>query len=641
MPLQLGLMYDRNMSFGQTLLPLLGVGPLEHDRFQARVVSRTGAFPGLFLALSLCAIPSSLPAEVSTTNAAPGLTLQEFRQRVLEHNESIQVRLLELEVNRRKARAEKGIFEPELFGSYTREANKRENTVQQQEAQLGAQTFDELNNIYQGGLEALIPTGARARLGYTLSDLRNSLQNNPSFFSRGATNGEFQSFFGISLVQPLLKNAWFTATMAGIRLAAVSSDIAFQDYRRQLMVVLSTAEATYWNLFMAQEQVRFFEQSVAVAERILADARSRVEVGKGSDLEVLEAQSGLALRRSKLSQAEQSRQEAVNRLVTFYSENTFDADRHLRAADAPQVKEASESYFNLWRDAFDLNPDYLIQRQKVVQELIRLGYARNQRLPEVNFKVSAGLNGLADTPGGSWDDIETGDFPSWSIGLEFRIPIGGGIKSANELAAAKLRRQEALLALHDLETQLANGIDTALQKMRSARETVRNYAIVTEFNENLLTSAMDRMRLGRLEARKVLEIEADLFEARNSQLEGKISFERALLELELVQGALLKNRHLDLSQRELQDKTCELISQRKLKDENYATFIKELQSRYEENRARPAWLVENPAQNRAREALYRHYGQWTATNPAALKVNSHEQEQPGKTLPEKAETPNQ
>ena len=57
-------------------------------------------------------------------------------------------------------------------------------------------------------------------------------------------------------------------TLANLRLTALESDIAFQEYRRQLMLTLSQAESAYWNLYYAQEQLRFFKESISVAESI-------------------------------------------------------------------------------------------------------------------------------------------------------------------------------------------------------------------------------------------------------------------------------------------------------------------------------------------------------------------------------------
>jgi outer membrane protein TolC len=568
--------------------------------------------PVFLLIITLATFTAPAFAQLSQRGPPLNMTLEEFRQKVLARNESVQVKLLEMEVARRKFKGEYGTFEPEFFSSAGSEGNERQNTVQEQQQQLGAQSFSEQNMVYQGGIESLMPLGSRVRLAYTMRDLRNSLQDDPSFFSRGATNGEFQSFFGLSLTQPLFKNGGLAANMAAIRIAALTSDIAFQEYRRQLMLIMSTAEAAYWNLYMAQEQVRFFQQSVATAEKILTDTKARLETGKSAELEVLEAQAGLALRRSKLSEAEQKMLETANRLITLYSSDVTTPDRGLRAVDRPALSSLTTSYYELSRLAWELNPDYLIQKQKVLQEALRLGYARNQTLPEINFKGSIGLNGLGEDISESWDDITKAGYPSWYAGIELRIPLAGSIKARNEYSAARLRQSQALLSLKEIETQMANGLDNSLIKIKSARDSVTNYHAVVDFNQSLLGSAMERMEVGKLEPRKVLEIEQDLLEANNSLLEAMVNYERGVLEAELISGSTLQRRKLDFTRQDLDARTSQLLASRKLDENFYGQVVKEIQNDYEKQARGPGDSAE---QKRAREALGAHFSYWPNTNP--------------------------
>ena len=86
----------------------------------------------LFLQLSALRVEAapSTPAEV-------GLSLREYVQRVLDYNESIQVRMLQVEMARRGVKAERGVFEPELVGSAEHVENKRPNTVEEQRSLQG------------------------------------------------------------------------------------------------------------------------------------------------------------------------------------------------------------------------------------------------------------------------------------------------------------------------------------------------------------------------------------------------------------------------------------------------------------------------------------------------------------------------
>jgi len=508
----------------------------------------------------------SLPLPLhSATVTQPGttndLTVSEFLVLVVERNESLQAKVLEFLIAQKRFKAERGIFEPELLLSYDRVENKRENTAEQRRSS-GVAQFEEKNNIYNAGLEALIPTGGKIRLGYSLRDLRNNLQDPPlGAIVTNASQGEFQTFAGISLTQPLLKNAWFPATLANIRIAALASEVAFQEYRRQMMLVISTAEATYWNLYLAQEQVRFFQESVRLAENLAADNEARFQAGRGSELEILEAKAGLALRKTKLTEAEQKYFETASQMHTLIAQAPSEPAPILRAVSPPDRSAAWPHFFESSQTALELNPDYVGQIKKLDVEKVRVAYAKNQRLPEVDLKASYGLNGLGTDPESSFQDVQNHGFPSFTFGVELHIPLAGGIKTRNELDAARLRKQQALITLKDTETQILNAIDTALRRIRSSDGAIRDYQQIVAFNRSLLDTERGRLEVGTVGIRRVLEVDASLFEAKNAVVEAQVQHERAKLELELVQGTVLRARNLDLPQNEIKQRTTSLLKQ--------------------------------------------------------------------------------
>src|SRR2546422_4774256 len=221
-----------------------------------------------------------------------------------------------------------------------------------------------------------------------------------------------------------------------------------------------------------------------------------------------------------------------------------------------------------------MNPDYISQVKRLKQEIVRLAYARNQRLPQLDLKASYGLNGLGPDPESSWEDVQSRGFPSFSAGVEWRLPLGGGIRGRNELDAAKLRTQQALITLKETETQILNAIDTALRKIRSTHEAIRDYEQVVAFSRNLLDSELARLEVGKVGVRRVLEVDASLFEAKNAVVEAQVQNERARLELELVQGTVLRLRSLDLPQEEIEERTAGLLRQAGLSEQQYRSLLK-------------------------------------------------------------------
>ncbi len=513
---------------------------------------------GTFLSLTalVCA------AEPEPVGIRVKLSLGDYLRMVVQENETIQAQLLATESTRQRALAERGYYEPDFVASATRESNHRPNTVEQQRNLSGVPILDERNNLYDAGVEAQTSTGAKVHLGYTLNKYNNNLPpltpNGVNIPTNERTN-EWQSFAGLTITQPLLKNGGRVAALANLRIAAINSDASFQEYRRQLMVTLSQAESAYWGLYFAQEQLRFLDESVSVAESLFNDSREKVKAGKGADLDVLEAEAGVALRRTKRNEAQQKFAEALGQLLTFAGKSPRDTGVVYVAADDPEFEVPRPAYGEAWGNALALNPDYLIQKKKYEEAIVRLKLAQNQRLPELNLKGSYGLNGLGDSPAESFDEVTHGGFASWSLGVEMRIPLGGGIRGDHEYAAMIASVKQVQMQTQGMETQLANALNTAIKKMKTTRATADDYRTMIHFNEDLLKTERERVDAGKVEGRRVLEVEAGLYEVKQGLADAQVQTRRAVLELYLAEGSILKRRGLEFTPADLRDQTVALL----------------------------------------------------------------------------------
>ncbi len=242
----------------------------------------------------------------------------------------------------------------------------------------------------------------------------------------------------------------------------------------------------------------------------------------------------------------------------------------VHAADSPSSEPVRLSYTDSFSRAFEMNPEYIIQAKRVSEERLRAGVARHQQMPEFNFTASYGYNGLGLTPATSWNTIETGNYPSWSLGLELHIPLAGNIKGRADYGAAKLALQESVANLANLQTQIANAVNTAILKARGWQESIQSYQTVVHFNEDLLKTQAARANAGTIEPRRVLEVEADLFDARQSLADALVQYQRTLLELELAEGSVLQRRNADLTKEELHKETLALLHNEAFPSDPYA-----------------------------------------------------------------------
>jgi outer membrane protein len=308
-------------------------------------------------------------------------------------------------------------------------------------------------------------------------------------------------------------------------------------------------------LFLAQEAVALSAESMQTADTLLRDNRSRFESGRGARLDVLEAEAGQALRRSRASVAQQRQVEAMNRFAAFFAGSTYEHGTHYMVTDAPVPRTVVMDYQRGASTALAMSPDVLKAQRQVEQERIRLGVARNQRLPQVDLRGSFGSAGLGYNWGSAWKDSEKAVFPQWAVAVEMRVPLLTGIRERNEVKAARHRLQQAELSAEEMEIQVRTSLDAAMRRVESTAFTARSNGEAVAFRRTLLSDRLTAREAGRADTRAVLEVEDELVAARLEHLDSEVEHQRAVLELQVLQGNLLQNRGLEISFAELETAT--------------------------------------------------------------------------------------
>lgn len=482
---------------------------------------------------------------------AGGLSLDQYMQRVVEYNESIQARLLAFHAARSQRRAENGTFEPALVATGGYVDRSRPNTIEIERSLRSGGVFDERNQTYGSAIEMQTPFGTRLRFGATAGELINNIQRTVI----ADLDAEYQTQVGITIEQPLLRGGGPAANLAALRLAARGSEIAYQEYRRQLMGVVAEAELAYWQLYYAQQEEQLGAESVALAQTLVRDTQAALEAGRGSRLDVLEAEAGLALRRSREMLSRQRRLEAANRLAGFLGGGADREAPPVVAVEGPVLRPVTVEPVEGGRVAMAMNPDLLRAMSQVEQEMVRVAYNRNQRLPELDLKTSYGASGLGFDWTSSWRDIEKNNFPDWTLGLELRLPIWGGVRGRHEYRAARLRLVQAQRAAAEISTQLRTGMDSVMSRVETTFTAAQSYGAVVDFRDNLLRARLQGREVGRIDSRSVLEAEQELFVARLEELQSAIEYQRALLDLQVISGSLLVTRGLEQDFEELETRT--------------------------------------------------------------------------------------
>ena len=497
---------------------------------------------GLLLSIVLCWLPNLQTAGWAEDQGNPvlELTLQELIQNVIGRNPAVGEARLQYLISQAEASAEWGVFEPELVARYDHNKLQKENTALQTLAQGGLPLFWEENGEYDLGIEGKFISNGTYRIGCSMSKMENTL----------VADTEYESFLGVSAEQPLLKGLTHGAPMAGVRAATQDRYLAFHRYRKQLMQTIATAESTYWNLAFAQEQYRMNTDSVDIAKKIVADNHERVRAGRMTDLDLMEAEAELAIRISQQADAEQNLLDSMTQLKLLLSDPEISENRHLIAVDPLEFTSAGlrsqeeERQFSVkW--ALRAQPDYMIRWEELQREMIVLGYQMDQRLPEMNLKASYGFNGLGGSPKESFQQIETRDYPSWSVGVEMRFALLSGIREKRTLEVARLKKKLAEVQLEATDYEIVNSIETLVQRVSTLRERIQNARKVVGFRKRLLEVELSRLEAGKSTTRLIYQAEEELTKAREWELESIVRYREALMQLAYFRGSVLLDKGLE------------------------------------------------------------------------------------------------
>lgn len=473
------------------------------------------------------------------------LKLADYRATVVSANQKLAAGRLDEEISKVQARGERSLYEPALVGNAAHTRTERLNTVEQELSQ-NTDEFLQDGNAYSAGLEGQSPIGTKYWVGSSLEDTSNNLT---SQWTRTPYTEQFVTFSGVRVSQPLLKDAGLGAAMARIRLADGEVRVKHQEQRKKTMDIVSRAELAYWNLALSRYLLDLRLDSVRIAEQVLRDNQERVKAGKMAENEVFEAEAGLARRQAQANDAAQTLVAIRNMVRSFMSSTPSDAETvNLVAVDEPAMETLNADYVTGMRRALRRHPDYLALQEVVKQEGVRIAYNRSQRWPQLDLLASYGLNGIGETAGEAYDQGMEGDYQPWSVGVELRIPLGGGVKERAELATARMRQKQALLEVKTAEIEIGNALDTAMRRVNSTHEQAVHTKAAAEANARLLESEMSRLDAGKSDSRRVLQIEQEWVDARIANYQGLVEHRRAWLDLEVAQGIILDTRGLETAE---------------------------------------------------------------------------------------------
>jgi outer membrane protein TolC len=470
------------------------------------------------------------------------LTLQECIELALRANLDLQIERMAPEIGEWNIVSAQGAFDPALTGSLSYE-NMSEPLSPERAASLPYDTLENQQLRSVLSLTGALQTGTR----YDVSafDTLTSGTLAPSGIHTGTSS--------LTLTQPLLKNFGRSNTV-GLRVARKDRQIAIEQTAGRVMDIVSDVSRAYYELVFAIEDHAAKLEDLQRAKALLADNRTRVEVGVMSPLDVTQAEAGAAEREEAVIVAERAiieRENALKRLVA--SDVMALAGVSLRPAESLPDEAVTTDAARSTRIALAGRPDIKEARHEIERRGLLRAFTRNQSLPEVNLETSYGLNARGDNAREFATNLSARDHPAWSVGLTATMPLGNRQADA-AYRIARLEEERAGLTLRRLEQDIIVQVDNAVGQVRTNGKRVEATRVARRLAEESLSAEESKLRAGVSTSFLVLQAQSQLASARSAEIRARADYGTSLVELARVEGTTLERHHIVLDEQGVGDR---------------------------------------------------------------------------------------
>ncbi len=476
------------------------------------------------------------------------LTLQEATTRALERNLELAVERLNpqtFDLNIARIRA---AYQPIATSQFNQRA-----TVQPPTNQLNGGTIVQNDTTdYNAGISQLLPWGG----GDVLFNFNNRKQVTSNIFAN--FNPTFTSNFNFVYSQPLLRGFLIDNNRQQLRVTSLNREILEIQLRGTIATTLASVRNAYWELLYAIEAVDVVRGSLTLAQKLVEDNQTRVEIGTMAPLDVVQAQAEAATRRQALAQAEatwRTSELALKRLIVNGTDDPL-WRASLNPADRPVFAPEPLDVEGAVRRALEARTDLEQARRQIAANDTAMRFMSNQTLPALDLVTSYGAQGLGGTqfirqgsglgstvvgtvPGGYADALRTlsgRDYPTWNVQLNMSYPIGGSAADAN-YARARIQLSQSTAQLRALELQVATDVTNAALQVENGLTRYQAAAVARELAETRLGAEQSRFEVGLSTNFFVVQAQRDLATAQNSELRALLDYRRALVDYQRVQEA--------------------------------------------------------------------------------------------------------
>jgi outer membrane protein TolC len=412
----------------------------------------------------------------------------------------------------------------------------------------GPTRFRDENLTSTAGVRKRNPLGGQFEVGQRIGH-----QNTNSIFFDPPNQGTTR--LTINYTQPLLRNAGRPYNTALTVLAEINTAAAHDELSQKLQAHLVDVTTAYWDLYRERGRLLQKQRLLDQAQEILTELERRSDIDALWS-QIVRARAAVASRRAEIFRSRTEVRNAESKIRALVNAPDLGDSRQfeLIPRDEPRVQDQGIDMNWSLETALRNRPEIGQAIKQIRAAGVRLNVSKNEILPALNLILetyASGLRGQSDIGGAFNDQFSVGE-PSYSIGLQYEVPIWN--------RAAQARLQKRRLELRQLEEQLRNTAEMLRLEVEVAvREVATTYQ---EMEANYLSMQAaaaevayidDRWRLlpgsdrsASLMLEDLLDAQQRLNGAEFAFLDAQLNFSVAQITYLKALGTLLQSEQISL-----------------------------------------------------------------------------------------------
>jgi len=450
-------------------------------------------------------------------------------------------------------------FDPTLQNttSFSHITTPEANTILSQTPQL-VQSAHTYNSLYSQGL---ITGGQLQYREYQ----QTFSENAPGDFVNPSSAARMDLIFR----QPLLQSFGTQLNGRTIRISRINTAAAREQFRSQLLDLVSGVANLYWNLVAANDELRARQRALEIAQKFFEDTRKEIaaEAIPAIQLPRAEAEVSSSRQEALIAQANVRQQEILLKEAISHTEDPRLESAGIVLVDRIEVPDTDDlpPLRELLATAMAKRPDVAVTRFRDQTAEMNLAGTANPLLPTLNLTLQTydrGVGGVGHVVDGAqpnanfvggygraFAQVLQRDFANDIATLALSAPLGNRASQGDYGIDQLQFRQSQLTGQRDTNTIVVeiSARVTALRQSHSRYAAARDTRLL---QEQLLQADQQRFSSGGKGTTfdTLMADQRALVLAQISEVNAEAAYARAHVSLDQVLGETLENNHISLEE---------------------------------------------------------------------------------------------